>query len=174
MDDNTQASASSTEGTPSGFIYQSDLMARYRWIYDDLCRYCNDMWASIASTRSRAVEHVIFSATLLGLYLALAAGTEYRIGWWGLISILLITSVTVPHLWLVVSVVKTDEYHLKTIHADSPFGEPEKMLVASLEKKAKDLREQSEKGGKLYVVARNAWFIGLGICSALGVLEWFL
>ena len=91
-----------------------------------------------------------------------------------MISILLITSSTVPHLWLVVSVVKTDEYHLKTIHADSPFGEPEKMLVALLEKKAKDLREQSEKGGNLYVVARNAWFIGLGICSALGMLEWFL
>ena len=73
-----------------------------------------------------------------------------------------------------VSVVKTDEYHLKTIHADSPFVEPEKILVALLEKKAKDLREQSEKVGNLYVVARNAWFIGLGICSALGVLEWFL
>ena len=174
MDDNTKASASNAENTPSSFINQRDLTARYRWIYDDLCRYCNEMWANIASIRIRAVEHVIFSASLLGLHLAFTAASEYMIRWWGLSSILLLAAVTIPHLLLMVNLVKTDEFYLRTLHSHSPAGEPERMIVARLEEKAEFLNTFAQERGRKYTKAKNYWFIGIVVCCALAVIEWFL
>lgn len=91
MDDNTQNSADSTRNTNSSnqLLSPSDLSARYRLVYDDICLFCAEMWANITSTRSRAVEHVIFSASLLGLYFAFDAALDsYRIRWLGLACIL--------------------------------------------------------------------------------------
>lgn len=174
MDDNSATSANSAESTPNGFINQRDLTARYRWIYDDLCRYCNEMWANIASIRIRAVEHVIFSASLLGLHLAFAAASEYTIRWWGLSSILFLAAVTIPHLLLMVNLVKTDEFYLRTLHSHSPAGEPERMIVARLEEKAEFLNAFAQERGRKYITAKNYWFIGIVVCCALAVIEWFL
>ncbi len=160
--------------TSDDFSYPSGHMARYRWIYDDLCRYCNDMWGNIASIRIRAVEHVIFSASLLGLYLAFAAASEYEIGWWGLGSVALLTAVATPHLLLVVNLTKTDEFYLRALHSESPAGEPELMIIKKLEDKAEALNGQAKERGRKYVRAKNLWFIGIGVCSALVVLDWLL
>ena len=80
MDDNPNISAEGADTAPEGNTHSlppNDLSARYQFFYNDISRYCNDMWAIIASVRHRAVEHVIFSASLLGLYLAFDAASNY-------------------------------------------------------------------------------------------------
>ena len=177
MDDNTQASASnadnsSLEGRP---LPQSDRSARYRLIYDDICRYCNDMWANISATRGRAVEHAIFSASLLGLYFAFGAAYDsYEIGWLGLTGALALLFTTLPHLRIVIGITKIRESRLNIGHSESPLGGPEKLIITAQETKADALERKSEAIGKMYVSARMYWLIGVTAGAALGVLEWFL
>ena len=176
MDDNTQASNNTgNDNGPSQPLPPSDQSARYRLIYDDICRYCSEMWANITSVRSRAVEHVVFTASLLGLYLASdAASNRYEIGWWGLAGILILASAALPHLLLVMSVVKIDEFRLRAIHAGRPMGEPERQIVDELERKAEVLKEKSTTIGNAYTRLRNLWSLGVITSITLGVIEWLI
>ena len=113
MDDNQENNAYSTDNHNdnrfSEVLSPSDLSARYRLVYDDICLFCAEMWANITSTRSRAVEHVIFSASLLGLYFAFDAALDsYRIRWLGLACILALIAGTFHHFRIVVGAVSTN------------------------------------------------------------------
>ena len=179
MDDNPKDSASSTDspndrGT-SHPLPQSELTARYRWVYDDLCHYCNDMWASIAAMRNCALEQALFSGSFLGLYLAFdATSGGYRIGWWGFSSIVMLIMVTIPLLRLVVGIVKSTEYRMTTDRIKEPNWELPEQIIATKEKEASILQENSEKTAKSYILARRYWLLGVAMCAALGVIEWFV
>ena len=178
---------------------QSELSARYRLIHDNLYNYCADMWANITAIRSRGLEHTIFSASLLGIYLGFdAASSSYEIGWWGFTSILFLifvtpvvrtqmllpatsfTSilflifVTLPHLRLAVGITGVVEYRLSLNHVRDPLYEPEETAIAALEKKAALLDDTSEMFGVRYVRARTIWFFGVVVSTSLGVVEWYL
>lgn len=178
MDDNESASAdgadtASTESTADHFP-EIDLPARYQFFYNDICRFCDDMWANIASLRSRAVEHVIFSASILGLHLAFDAASEYyKIGWWGFSAILILIVATLPHLRLAVGFIEIDERRLDIDHLHEPLGKPENSIIAALGNKAEALNEKSAQSGRQYIFARAVWFIGAVSTAALGVIEWF-
>ena len=178
MDYNTETKASNNTGDdtgPSQPLPPSDSSARYRFIYDDICRYCAEMWANIASMRSRSVEHTVFSGSLLGILLAFAATSDnYTIGWWGLASIVVLSSVTLPHLLIVMTVPTISESRLRKSHANRPTGEPELQIIAELENKAETLNKKSAAIGRAYIRARNWWLIGVAACIILGVIEWLL
>ena len=183
MDNNTTTSASNTgethstggDSSPSRPLTDSELTARYRLIYDDLCRYCSDMWGNISSVRSRSVEHVVFSASLSGLHLAFDATSDsYRLGWWGLAGFLALLATALPHLRIVIGFSKINESRLNMGHSASPLGGPEKLIIASLEEKADSLEIKSEIIGEQYVLARMCWLIGITASAALVLLEWFL
>ena len=119
------------------------------------------------------MEHIVFTASLLGLYLASdAASSRYEIGWWGLAGILILASASLPHLLLVMSVVKIDEFRLSAIHAGRPVGEPERQIVDELERKAEVLKEKSTTIGNAYTRLRNLWISGVITSISLGVVEW--
>lgn len=154
---------------------QSELSARYRLIHDNLYNYCADMWANITAIRSRGLEHTIFSASLLGIYLGFdAASSSYEIGWWGFTSILFLIFVTLPHLRLAVGITGVVEYRLSLSHVRDPLYEPEETAIAALEKKAALLDDTSEMFGVRYVRARTIWFFGVVVSTSLGVVEWYL
>ena len=174
---NKNASADNTRNTNGSnqLLPPSDQPARYRLIYDDICRYCNDMWANISATRGRAVEHAIFSASLLGLYFAFGAAYDsYEIGWLGLTGALALLFTTLPHLRIVIGITKIRESRLNIGHSESPLGGPEKLIITAQETKADALERKSEAIGKMYVSARMYWLTGVTAGAALGVLEWFL
>ena len=154
---------------------QSELSARYKLIHDNLYNYCADMWANITAIRSRGLEHTIFSASLLGIYLGFdAASSSYEIGWWGFTSILFLIFVTLPHLRLAVGNTDVVEYHLSLSHVRDPLYEPEETAIAALEKKAALLGDTSEMFGMRYIRARTIWFFGVAVSTSLGVVEWYL
>lgn len=154
---------------------QSELSARYRLIHDNLYNYCADMWANITAIRSRGLEHTIFSASLLGIYLGFdAASSSYEIRWWGFTSILFLISVTLPHLRLAVGITGVVEYHLSLSHVRDPLYEPEETAIAALEKKAALLDDTSEMFGVRYIRARTIWYFGIAVSTSLGVVEWYL
>lgn len=154
---------------------QSELSARYRLIHDNLYNYCANMWANITAIRSRGLEHTIFSASLLGIYLGFdAASSSYEIGWWGFTSILFLIFVTLPHLRLAVGITGVVEYHLSLSHVRDPLYEPEETAIAALEKKAALLDDTSEMFGVRYIRARAIWFFGVAVSISLGVVEWYL
>lgn len=177
MDDNQNISADGADITPEGNTHTlspNDLSARYQFFYNDICRYCNDMWAIITSVRHRAVEHVIFSASLLGLYLAFdAASDDYKISWWGFTAILVLVTATLPHLRLVVDFTEVDEHHLDIAHLHDPLGKPESASIKALEDKAETLHKKSTQSGSRYIFARAVWFMGAISTAALSVIEWF-
>ena len=178
MDDNTQASTDGadipdTESTADP-VQAIDLPARYQFFYNDICRFCNDMWANITSVRSRAVEHVIFSASILGLHLTFDAASQYyEIGWWGFSAIVILIAATLPHLRLAVGFTEVDERRLDIDHMHEPPGKPENSIIAALEKKAEALNEKSAQSGRQYIFARAVWFMGTVSTAALSVIEWF-
>ena len=177
MDDHKNASADNTRNANGSnqLLPPSDQSARYRLIYDDICRYCNDMWANISATRGRAVEHAIFSASFLGLYFAFGAAYDsYEIGWLGLTGALALLFTTLPHLRIVIGITKIRESRLNIGHSESPLGGPEKLIITALETKADALERKSEAIGKMYVSAKMYWLIGVTAGAALGVLEWIL
>lgn len=148
---------------------------RFWLIYENICRYCDRMWANIASMRSRAMEHIVFTATILGLYLGFDAVSEYKMGWWGFVGILCLLLFTLPHLQLTAGTTYVDEFRLGIKHAGRPEGEPERKTLEFLEEDAKLLGEENAKIGKRYSMARNFfWLIGFPLAIALGVLEWFI
>lgn len=177
MEENTATNTSASGNTngPAHLLPPSDSSARYRFVYDDICRYCNEMWANIASMRSRSVEHTVFSVSLLGLLLAFAATSyNYSIGWWGLASILVLSSVTLPHLLIVMTVPTISESRLRKSHTNRPTGEPELQIITELENKAETLNKKSTAIGRAYIRARNWWLVGVAACIILGVIEWLL
>ena len=178
MDDNPTASTdgadiSDTESTENP-MPAIDLPARYQFFYNDICRFCDDMWANITSVRSRAVEHVIFSASILGLHLTFDAASQYyEIGWWSFSAILILIAATLPHLRLAVGFTEVDERRLDIDHMHEPPGKPENSIIAALEKKAEALNEKSAQSGRQYIFARAVWFMGTVSTAALSVIEWF-
>lgn len=178
MDDNPNISAEGADTTPEGNTHSlppNDLSARYQFFYNDISRYCNDMWAIIASVRHRAVEHVIFSASLLGLYLAFDAASDYyKISWWGFTAILVLVAATLPHLRLVVDFTEVEERHLDIAHLHDPLGKPESASIKALEDKAEILHKKSTQSGSRYIFARGLWFLGAAIGTALTAIEWFV
>ena len=121
------------------------------------------------------MEHIVFTATILGLYLGFDAVSEYKMGWWGFVGILCLLLFTLPHLQLTAGTTYVDEFRLGIKHAGRPEGEPERKTLEFLEEDAKALGEENAKIGKRYSMARNFfWFIGFPLAIALGVLEWFI
>ena len=175
MDDNTAASKNSRDSSKAATsLTPADRSARFRLIYDDLSSYCDKMWANIAAMRGRAMEHAILSASLLGLHLAFVAASDYKIGWWSLTGILILTATTLPHLILVVSITQLPEFHLSTKHAETPVGESERLIISAKEATAKALDKKSATIVNLYQIARNFWFIGATMSILLGLVEYLI
>ena len=177
MNDNTKDSANSTDNDnrSSEVLSASDLSARYRLVYDDICLFCAEMWANITSTRSRAVEHVIFSASLLGLYFAFDAALDsYRIRWLGLACILALIAGTFHHFRIVVGVIRVNESRLGMRHVTTPSGISKSLIIADKEKKADKLRKISLRIGHEFIRAKKFWYIGVALGTVLGVIEWFV
>lgn len=148
---------------------------RFWLIYENICRFCDRMWANIASMRSRAMEHIIFAATILGLYLGFSSAFDYKIGWWSFTGILSLLAFTLPHLLLTLKVIGIKEYRLGPEHIANPQEEPEKKLLDALDRMAYTLDEESGKISSRYFAARNFfWRIGFPIWVTLCVLDWLL
>ena len=179
MNDNTASSTSNADNhngnRSSEVLSPSDLSARYRLVYDDICLFCTEMWANITSTRSRAVEHVIFSASLLGLYFAFDAALDsYRIRWLGLVCILALIAGTFHHFRIVVGVIRVNESRLGMRHVAIPSGISESLIIADKEEKADKLRKISLRIGNEFIRAKKFWYIGVALSFVLGVIEWFV
>lgn len=175
MDDNTAASKNPRDGSKTATsMTPADRSARFRLIYDDLSSYCDKMWANIAAMRNRAMEHALLSASLLGLHLAFVAASDYKIGWWSLTGILILTATTLPHLILVVSITQLPEFHLSAKHAETPVGESERLIISAKEAIAKALDKKSATIVNLYQIARNFWFIGAAMSILLGLVEYLI
>ena len=150
-----------------------EMSVRYSFVYEDICRFCQDMWANIATTRSRASQHIVASVSLLGLYLALDAAIDaYEIGWLGLTSIVAKITIILPHFRIVVGFIEVDERHLDIDSLDDPRGTPEMAIIIVQSMKAEELNQKSADLGNRYLFARNLWFAGTTLSIALGVLEW--
>lgn len=148
---------------------------RFWLIYENICRYCDRMWANIASMRSRAMEHIVFTATILGLYLGLDASSEYQIGWWGFAGILCLLAFTLPHLMLTINLTDVDEFYLGPEHAGRPEGEPEEKILDALNKTAAIMYRESSLISKQYRIARSSfWLVGFPLEVALAVIDWIL
>lgn len=170
MKDNTSA-GSDMPSSPA--MSPFEMSVRYSFVYGDICRFCQDMWANIATTRSRASQHIVASVSLLGLYLALDAAIDaYEIGWLGLVGIITEIAIILPHFRIVVGFVEVDERHLDIDCLDSPRGTPELAIIIVQGQKAEELNQKSKDLGNRYLLARNLWFAGTALSIALGVLEW--
>ena len=88
--------------------------------------------------------------------------------------IVMLIMVTIPHLRLVVGIVKSTEYRMTTDRIKEPNWELPEQIIATKEKKASILQENSEKTAKSYILARRYWLLGVAVCAALGVIEWFV
>ena len=175
MDDNSATSKNSRDSSKAATsLTPADRSARFRLIYDDLTSYCDKVWGNIAAMKSSAMEHAFLSASLLGIYFAFDATSDYKIGWWGLTGILLILAVTLPHLLLVVKIISVPEYRLGSRHAERPSGETERLIIAIKEANADALDKKSRDIISWYRIARNFWFIGAGTSVLLGLVEYLV
>ena len=121
------------------------------------------------------MEHIIFTASLLGLYLGFDASSQYKIGWWGFAGILSLLVFTLPHLLITVSITEVDEIFLGPEQAERPRGEAEGKVLEALSVVAKALEDATEKITRRYSLARNFfWLIGFPLGISLVVIEWFL
>ena len=145
---------------------------RFWLIYENICRYCDRMWANIVAVRSRSMEHIIFTASILGLHLGFDASSEYQIGWWGFVSILCLLVFTLPHILIAVGITEVVESRLSPEHSRRPQGEPERQILKDLDSAAKLLGDEGIKVARKYFLGRNSfWFIGIPIAIALSVIE---
>lgn len=148
---------------------------RFWLIYENICRYCDRMWANIVAVRSRAMEHIIFTASILGLYLGFDAASEYKIGWWGFAGIACLLAFTLPHILIAVSITDVGEFRLSPMHAGRPKGETESKTLEALDEIAELLADKAMEIYVRYIFARNYfWRIGVPLAIALGMLEWLL
>ena len=148
---------------------------RFWLIYENICRYCDRMWANIASMRSRAMEHIIFTATILGLYLGFSGAFDYKIGWWSFTGILSLLVCTLPHLLLTLKVIGVEEYRLGPEHITNTQGEPEQKILDALDRMAYTLVEESRQISSRYFAARIFfWRIGFPVWVTLCLLDWLL